>query len=1155
MAPPPTEDDAEAIRLRRLARLGATSAPSQHSVAPPISQRSNETDTIRLASATDTPQNASTTTAMTTSTPQPSHTPSARTAVRDDTSKLTLSRQAVPQIAKDFSGSKSPTSATATATSSGIQGSRKPSAAAASFTDTYDQWQNAALERILQVTLDQTRAEQSQWTLTLLKEVADEVTSEDAASSLSLKVDWTDRLLLARLSLPSVDVAAVEDPQQATIIASLPANMTAFEYLSACWKRGRAEKHQVVLRKGSDSTEADRRLAALDSVKDLVVSYTGLVLLDPTMFPQEHIKGKPIGPIELEPLLNPAAKRPKTLLLQPSDATALLTDLASRYAPSESNGFEGGLENILEPLVTGLAMRLLTQRIGLDAVAQGDGASWRDIIGAVQQLTELKPLASALTQMSRWDMTEDERITAPAIEMACALGPFLRVSMFPETFPSIAQNYFPEPTKMGRGNVESATASLQNTLSSLQSILFTLINNIVRSGAPAREAVLNLFASTARLNAKRAAMRVDPATVSSHGFILNIHTILLDFAKPFLDPSFSKARHIDKIDPLFYKHSKRVDISSDTKISATQQESDEYYADPRLSEQPPNFISDIFFLTATFLHIGLMHVIKEHKGMVQQIRFEERQIADIEHDSTWRGTPQEGPTQAAVDRLRSRKERWLSHVQAYQVQLLHPTYLGTCIEFANLTMAWLVRQVDPKRQHPQRAISLPLPKDTPENFRFLPEYLIEDITELFSFASKYAPQSIADSSLDELLTFMLVFLSTPYMKNPYLKGQFVEIMYYLCQPLPRYPRGCLGEVLNVHPMALDYLMPCLVHAFVEIEVTGSHTQFYDKFNIRYYITQLFKAVWSNPAHRDALRRESQNLDRYVRFANLLMNDTTYLLDDALMHLGKIVELQRQMDDQAAWQALPVNERQEKEKLLRQYEGSARSDLDFGVESLRLLKRFAAETTQPFLAAEIVDRLAAMLDMNLSLLAGPKCQDLKVREPEKYRFRPKELLSDLLDIFLQLAPHSQFQNAVAKDGRSYSKALFERAKRIALKTAIKTPAELQGLDLLVNCVEAIRLSQEEDDASGEVPDEYLDPLTYEIMRDPVILPASKAIVDRSTIKQHFLSDPTDPFNRAPLAWESITDAGELKVQIEAFLADRKARKTAAADASAGSMQVD
>lgn len=41
-----------------------------------------------------------------------------------------------------------------------------------------------------------------------------------------------------------------------------------------------------------------------------------------------------------------------------------------------------------------------------------------------------------------------------------------------------------------------------------------------------------------------------------------------------------------------------------------------------------------------------------------------------------------------------------------------------------------------------------------------------------------------------------------------------QIMYFLSQPMYRYPRGCLGDVLNFHPLALKNLMPCLVHAYV-----------------------------------------------------------------------------------------------------------------------------------------------------------------------------------------------------------------------------------------------------------------------------------------------------------------------------------------------------
>ena len=42
----------------------------------------------------------------------------------------------------------------------------------------------------------------------------------------------------------------------------------------------------------------------------------------------------------------------------------------------------------------------------------------------------------------------------------------------------------------------------------------------------------------------------------------------------------------------------------------------------------------------------------------------------------------------------------------------------------------------------------------------------------------------------------------------------------------------------------------------------------------------------------------------------------------------------------------------------------------------------------------------------------------------------------------------------------------------------------------------------------------------IMRDPVILPTSRAVIDRSTIKSHLLSDSKDPFNRVPLTIEEV-----------------------------------
>ena len=47
--------------------------------------------------------------------------------------------------------------------------------------------------------------------------------------------------------------------------------------------------------------------------------------------------------------------------------------------------------------------------------------------------------------------------------------------------------------------------------------------------------------------------------------------------------------------------------------------------------------------------------------------------------------------------------------------------------------------------------------------------------------------------------------------------------------------------------------------------------------------------------------------------------------------------------------------------------------------------------------------------------------------------------------------------------------------------------------------------------ADAPDEYLDPITYTLMQDPVKLP-SGAVMDRPNVMRMLLSDPRDPTTR-------------------------------------------
>ena len=145
------------------------------------------------------------------------------------------------------------------------------------------------------------------------------------------------------------------------------------------------------------------------------------------------------------------------------------------------------------------------------------------------------------------------------------------------------------------------------------------------------------------------------------------------------------------------------------------------------------------------------------------------------------------------------------------------------------------------------------------------------------------------------------------------------------------------------------------------------------------------------------------------------------------------------------------------------------------------------------------------------------------------------------MYLNLAGQPGFAAAIARDGRSYSRDTFSKAASIAQRHMLKSPPEIDVLARLVAEVERVRREEaEEEEDLGDVPDDFLDPLLATLMKDPVRLPSSRAVVDRSTIKAHLLSDGTDPFNRMPLKLEDVQPADDVREQIESWLRERRAQ---------------
>lgn len=119
--------------------------------------------------------------------------------------------------------------------------------------------------------------------------------------------------------------------------------------------------------------------------------------------------------------------------------------------------------------------------------------------------------------------------------------------------------------------------------------------------------------------------------------------------------------------------------------------------------------------------------------------------------------------------------------------------------------------------------------------------------------------------------------------------------------------------MSVSSVTELYFMTVSNREITDVEQTGMHSQFYEKFSIRYHISHIFKSIWDDPSHRKKFITESRyvysfiycqelglseskrNAEQFVRFAALIMNDTTYLLDESLSKLKEIQALQIELD--------------------------------------------------------------------------------------------------------------------------------------------------------------------------------------------------------------------------------------------------------------------
>jgi len=216
------------------------------------------------------------------------------------------------------------------------------------------------------------------------------------------------------------------------------------------------------------------------------------------------------------------------------------------------------------------------------------------------------------------------------------------------------------------------------------------------------------------------------------------------------------------------------------------------------------------------------------------------------------------------------------------------------------------------------------------------------------------------------------------------------------------------------------------------------------------------------------------------------------------------------------------------------------------ETLSLMRLLSeGDTIRVFLRAEMVDRVTEMLDYYLVELVSDKNNNNKsdvmkiVLDPKKYHFTPREWVKMLVEIYLNFKEHNVFLESMIKDERSFEPAKFLKIVQQIATMRLLPIHQIRLFQQLIKRVEAKKSkAQNEEEELGEVPEEFIDPITFVMMDDPVILP-SGTTVNRATITRHLLTDQTDPYTRAPCTVEMLKDNVELKMKIDQFKKKMKA----------------
>jgi ubiquitin conjugation factor E4 B len=771
-------------------------------------------------------------------------------------------------------------------------------------------------------------------------------------------------------------------------------------------------------------------------------------------------------------------------------------------------------------------------------------------------------LVELVTQDPRWALnpkTNGRDSNGRDLQNKTLLGLYMSWSVCPQSDRDPGADHF-EAWK-GVGTVAPVEAMLRTGLSNYHRSLHDSVLRLLQCKS-SREQVMVWLAQAISLNTQRTqdrhwngAMGIrapeDP-TLSTDGFMVNLSVVMVKLCTVYTAAS---PLLFDKIEDNYM--SREAAHAADASIQPPRVKIDSeplvlpelvaHGAAPTLSAKP-NFTTESLFMTLACLHVGLIPTVRLYVQGYLDSRNRYQQL----------GARMQGADRAMFEPQFAKMHR---DFLCLKTQLHDPNFTLPLLQFYVFVCAWLLHLADPTKR------GLPLPAKVSPAFGSVQEHVVADAAEFFDFIAQIVPEHMELLQPEQVKTiakFYAVFLGNQtYMKQAHLRAKFVHVLWHFT-PEQRKKPSPFFNVFVVDPTSEQLMVPALTAYFIDMQDDDS----YALAGRRHMVWQIMKNLLATPTHRKTFEKFGAS-DPFRRYCMLLINDALDLLDTARGHLKTAVGLKAQKEDAAAFALLSQEEQGKLEGELQHESRLARAHCDYGVGAVEALALYSTTVTEPFSVPELATRLAGLVNFNMSELMTRRANPvdgISDADVKEYGLNSTVLIESLARIYVHVAfklptfqlagepirkldaikimtasmvaekSPSGFMMAVAKDERSFNPQVFTQAATLLHDLGKTELSTAFAAVVQVTQVFAEKERSEMEDL-GEIPDEYLDPIGADLMRDPVLLP-SGSTMDRSVLQQHLLSDPTDPFNRAPLTMEDVVPNDELREEIEAWVMSKR-----------------